>query len=225
MTEKTKEWQEKGYLLLQQMLVLIVFQSVRITMVVNTGIFFDMTVPLHTLLSMICVVVLIFVLLSMAKFQKLTLEVFPDPHFMSNVTFYSVATIAVAAVAALSPLFTGGYSIDRLMTLGYLAVVLPVWEELLFRGYVWQMLRKKIKSECFIWLFTSVLYGVWNVGYIDMFMFQLNAAGTPDALGGVMLSRMGMGLVLGLVAGLIRWRAGNGYVGVLMNSLLKLLTF
>ena len=134
MTAKTKEWQGKVYLLLQQMLVMIVFQSVRITMVVNTGIFFDMTVPLQTFLSMIWVVVLIFVLLSMAKFQKLTLEVFPDPHFMSNVTFYSVATIAVAAVVVLSPLFTGGYSFDRLMTLVYLAVVLPVWEELLFRG-------------------------------------------------------------------------------------------
>lgn len=225
MTAKAKEWQEKGYLLLQQMLVMVVFQSVRITMVVNTGIFFDMTVPLHTFLSMICVVVLIFVLLSMAKFQKLKLEVFPDYHFMSNVTFYSVATVVVAAVVVLSPLFTGGYSLERLMTLSYLAVVLPVWEELLFRGYVWQMLRKKIKSEWFIWLFTSILYGVWNIGYIDMFMFQLNAAGMPDALGSVMLSRMGMGLALGLVAGFIRWRAGNGYVGVLMNSLLKLLTF
>ena len=225
MTAKAKEWQEKGYLLLQQMLVMVVFQSVRITMVVNTGIFFDMTVPLHTFLSMICVVVLIFVLLSMAKFQKLKLEVFPDYHFMSNVTFYSVATVVVAAVVVLSPLFTGGYSLERLMTLSYLAVVLPVWEELLFRGYVGQMLRKKIKSEWFIWLFTSILYGVWNIGYIDMFMFQLNAAGMPDALGSVMLSRMGMGLALGLVAGFIRWRAGNGYVGVLMNSLLKLLTF
>lgn len=57
--------------------------------------------------------------------------------------------------------------------LAYSCIVTPVFEELLFRGYIWNQLSGIWGNKWPTYLTTSILFGLWHLVYIDSIAFRV----------------------------------------------------
>lgn len=163
--------------------------------------------------SIIAMTVLSIVILFAAKFRKINLSVFPK-HFTAG---YIVFSMMVAALLILSVILTKCFSIDGIVMLLYSAVVTPVFEELIFRGFVWNRLIPLFKKEWGIYLVSTLLFAVWHLGYIDSVAFRVGAG-----LANAMVWKAVTGLCFGIVLGALRLKTKNCYSTMLLHGILNL---
>ncbi len=97
-------------------------------------------------------------------------------------------------------------------------LIVPVLEELLFRGYGWGKLQK-VSGGWATWLATTALFGLWHLGYADTVARMMALHGDALSLLPVMLWKVGIGLAVGALAGLARWRTGKVYAAIGVHAL------
>ena len=105
-----------------------------------------------------------------------------------------------------------------------LAIVIPIFEEFLFRGWGWNQLGNSapIKGSGFIhWLVVSVLFGLWHFGYMDIYILKVAPAIPNMEWGFFFLMKFLTTFVIGLVVGLPRWRTGRVYGSLILHSLIN----
>ncbi len=86
------------------------------------------------------------------------------------------------------------------------ALLFPIFEELLFRGWIWSKLETILTgphSGLMIWIATSVLFAIWHLGY-SVTVTQ-NAGPSANPLE-IMFFKVLVGGMVGVIAGLARWR-------------------
>lgn len=105
------------------------------------------------------------------------------------------------------------------------AIVIPIFEELLFRGWGWGRLRRVsfFKASGFAnWLIISFLFSLWHLGYIDIYLLKV-APANPDMDWGVFFAmKLMTTLIIGLIVGFPRWRTGRVYGSLILHSLINL---
>lgn len=101
----------------------------------------------------------------------------------------------------------------------------PLVEELLFRGWLWGRLEKRLpgKSGWAPFLAVTVLFTLWHLGYADAVSLR-TAALHPDAppIGEIMLHKLPVALCVGILAGLPRWRTGRIFGSLAVHALWNL---
>lgn len=98
----------------------------------------------------------------------------------------------------------------------YGSVVTPLYEELIFRGYLWNRLSAIERSPRRLILYTALLFAVWHVGY----MVNALAEGNWVAV----VSKVLVGFCYGLLLGWVCTKAGNCYASCLLHGLMNLLS-
>jgi membrane protease YdiL (CAAX protease family) len=105
------------------------------------------------------------------------------------------------------------------------AIVIPIFEELLFRGWGWGYLRKaaSFRASGFAnWLVISALFAFWHVGYLDIYILKVAPANPDMDWGFFFLMKLLTTLIIGLVVGLPRWRSGRVYGSLILHSLINI---
>jgi hypothetical protein len=105
------------------------------------------------------------------------------------------------------------------------ALVIPIFEELLFRGWGWGQLRKVsfFRGSAFTnWLIVSLLFGLWHFGYMDIYLLKIAPANPNMDWGFFLLMKFLTTLVIGLTVGIPRWRTGRVYGSLILHSLINL---
>ncbi|BDZ70674.1 CPBP family intramembrane glutamic endopeptidase [Methanobacterium petrolearium] len=98
------------------------------------------------------------------------------------------------------------------------AIITPVFEELVFRGYIWSKIRASegmINQDGLTFLTVTLLFSVWQLGYADVLIRYSN-------LGLIMALKMMAGLVLGLFVGYLRLKTGKTYASIIFHGLWNL---
>ena len=98
------------------------------------------------------------------------------------------------------------------------SIIVPVFEELLFRGYIWSKIRESngmINPNGLTFLTVTLLFSVWQLGYADILIRYPN-------LGLIMALKMMSGLVLGLIVGYLRLKTGKTYASIIFHGLWNL---
>jgi len=98
------------------------------------------------------------------------------------------------------------------------AIIAPVFEELLFRGYIWTKIHESkgmINPDGLTFLTVTLLFSVWQLGYADVLIRYSN-------LGFIMILKMMAGLVLGLIVGYLRLKTGKTYASIIFHALCNL---
>jgi len=121
-------------------------------------------------------------------------------------------------ILALSP-YTFEWEL-HILILGLLfGIITPLFEELLFRGYIWGKISKSrgmVNPNGLTLITVTLLFMVWHLGYADVLMLHPLAT---SSLTMIMISKMGIGLVLGLIVGYLRLKTGKTYVSILFHGL------
>ncbi len=144
-----------------------------------------------------------------ARLRKTPLSVFPRPFGKRYVIFTCVA----AALLISSPAnFTGGYQAILLAVYG--SIITPVYEELLFRGYLWNRLDSVLSRSVYTCLWSVALFTVWHLGYMTGHI----ASGNWTAVAWKLAAGLGYGTVLGFV----RLKTKNCYSTMLVHGVLNM---
>lgn len=102
------------------------------------------------------------------------------------------------------------------------ALLFPIFEELLFRGWVWSRLESLIPGNhagLFTWLVTTALFAIWHLGYAVTVMQN---AGPNASFLTTMFFKMLVGGMVGFLAGLARWRSGSVFGAIFIHGLWNL---
>lgn len=136
-----------------------------------------------------------------------------------------MAYILIGTVTVVSVLGTYFLEPDLLAINISAAMVIPVFEELLFRGWGWGQLEKTLharRSGFFHWLTLSVVFGLWHLGYLDVYLLRVAPTVPNMDFGNFFLMKFLTTFIIGLIVGLPRWRTGRVYGSLILHSLINL---
>ena len=162
--------------------------------------------------SMAAMLILTGILFGLSKKIGTRLSVFPERFTWP----YIGATVLFTVLLIASPSnYRGG--MESVFLLAYSCIVTPVFEELLFRGYIWNQLSGIWGNKWPTYLTTSILFGLWHLAYIDSIAFRVE-----DGLLSVMVWKVVTGLCFGIVLGAVRMKTKNCYAAILLHGVMNL---
>lgn len=195
--------------LLTALLIMILLQGLRTLAVHLLAPRFPNTRFSEQMLNMGAMILLADLLIVAANVFKRSFSLFPD-RFSGR---YIALTCVTAALYIATPAnYTGGFRAVLLLVYG--SIVTPGYEELLFRGLIWNECAGVMENEKKVWLYNVLLFTLWQLGYV-----------LPQLLDGnwsAVLLKLAAGLGCGLVLGFVRLKTKNTYACILVHGILNL---
>jgi len=146
------------------------------------------------------------------RMRHVELSVFPKKFG----TGYIVATAVTVVLLVVNPVnYYGGA--EAVWTNVFASIVTPVFEELIFRGYIWNKLNTVFTKEWKTYAVSTVLFGIWHLGYISSIAFRVET-GLAEA----MMWKVLVGLCFGVVLGFVRLKTKNCYSTILLHGVMNL---
>lgn len=127
--------------------------------------------------------------------------------------------VVVLSLAIISTYCTKGYVFFNVTMMTLSVFIVPIFEELFFREYIWNYLSNFIKSKIKIICITSILSGIYNIGYIDIIRNYIALYNNSSYTFEVIISKIIIGTVFGIVLGLVRYRFRDVRICILLRSL------
>ena len=162
--------------------------------------------------SMVAMIILSSIILGLSRKAERNLSIFPDKF---TVSYISVSVISGLLFIASPSNFSGG--IESILLLTYSSIVTPVFEELIFRGYVWNKLNDIFSSEWKTYIVTTVLFALWHLGYMSSIAFRVE-----NDLMHAMIWKVITGLCFGIVLGAVRLKTRNCYSTMLLHGVMNI---
>jgi hypothetical protein len=113
--------------------------------------------------------------------------------------------------------YTFAYELDVLILGIVFGLITPAFEELLFRGYLWNIAENSIQTErskLITWITITLMFGLWHIGYIDVFLIHPK----EFAIMPLLIGKIEVGLILGSIVGFIRLKTGKVYGSFLFHG-------
>lgn len=202
--------------------ILLIIQFTRILMTEILFLFIAKTSLIYDTAEMLimCFLTAIIILISVRENIKLSFK--PAFNNRKSRIIYFLISVLIGLLIISSPCFIQNFSVDVIVPIIYLTVVTPMFEELIFRGYIWNKLAMCVKSEFLVYISITILFACWHLGYIDTIYFKLSLRGEAAALPFAMLMKVITGLCYGLVIGLVRYKFKNCYASMLVHSVINI---
>ena len=162
--------------------------------------------------SMVSMIILTSIILRLSRKAEINLSIFPDKF---TVSYISVSIISVVLFIASPSNYKGG--IEPILLLVYSSIVTPIFEELIFRGYIWNELNQIFTSEWKTYIVTTIFFALWHLGYISSIAFRVE-----DDLLNVMIWKIVTGLCFGIVLGAVRLKTKNCYSTMILHGVMNL---
>ena len=162
--------------------------------------------------SMVSMIILTSIILRLSRKAEINLSIFPDKF---TVSYISVSIISVVLFIASPSNYKDG--IEPILLLVYSSIVTPIFEELIFRGYIWNELNQIFTSEWKTYIVTTILFALWHLGYISSIAFRVE-----DDLLNVMIWKVITGLCFGIVLGAVRLKTKNCYSTMILHGVMNL---
>ena len=162
--------------------------------------------------SMVSMIILTSIILRLSRKAEINLSIFPDKF---TVSYISISIISVVLFIASPSNYKDG--IEPILLLVYSSIVTPIFEELIFRGYIWNELNQIFTSEWKTYIITTILFALWHLGYISSIAFRVE-----DDLLNVMIWKVITGLCFGIVLGAVRLKTKNCYSTMILHGVMNL---
>lgn len=148
---------------------------------------------------------------------NVSLSFFPKTHKM----FYIIAAILAILLLVSTPIITGNLSFSAVELLVYSNIITPTFEELLFRGLIWNKLKELFQNTLSVYIISTLIFAVWHLGYVDAIMYRMNLYG-QTGLANAMLWKVITGLCFGIVLGAVRCKTKNCFSTMLLHGIMNM---
>ena len=202
-------------------MVLVIIQLTRMLIAQALFLFVDKTDLNCDITALITLFLLTSLIVFIAHKRNIKLSVIPDISALKNKIVYICLTVFLTFLISSTVLISKNFSANVIIPLVFSTIATPIFEELIFRGYVWNELKTHIKSEFKVYIITSIFFALWHLGYMDIIWFKMSLRGTVTGLQFIMLMKVITGLCFGIIIGLVRYKAKNCYAAILMHSVMN----
>lgn len=170
------------------------------------------------IISMIVIFLLTLFIIYKSKKENISLDVFSYMKNKESKIYYLIITGAIILLIFTSPSFSAEPSTESLLILIYTAIMLPIYEEIIFRSYIWNILKEENKNEIKTYLLTTVLFSLYHIGYIDAVIIT---SGFKYVLL-IIFIKCSLMLSYGLFIGFFRYKIKNSYSCILIHSFINI---
>lgn len=193
--------------------LLIVLQLTRIGIQQIIFMLIERDLYISRIASMIAMILLSLGLVLYSRKEGVLLSVLPK-RFSLN---YIIATIAAVCLLISTPFITGDTSSFTIFLMVYSSVIVPIFEELIFRDYAWNKLSKVISCEWIVYAISTLMFAVWHIGYIDAI-----APRVESGLVNIIAYKVITGLCFGIILGAVRMKTKNSYSTMLLHDTMNI---
>lgn len=191
---------------------LILLQLILFGIEQSIFIFVNRTDYIDHMASMFAMIIITIFFVLFVRSKSISLSIYPK----NNKRNYAIATIIVLLLLIVTPSnFTGGFQAITLLI--YSSIVTPIFEELIFRGYVWNKLNTMFAKEWKTYIVTTILFALWHIGYISAIAFRVETG-----LANVMMWKVIVGLFFGIILGAVRLKTKNSYSTILLHGAMNI---
>lgn len=197
-------------------LCLIALQIGRFTFKTLAFLFLDKNFITDVIVSSIyMIIIIIFSIISIKK-NELELNIFPK-----NLNWkYIVTLIILFAIIFTTPIITKNYSLYDILSLLYGAIITVIFEEIIFRGFVYKEISN-IKNDLWAYIISTIIFGIWHLGYIDTVMWRVSMISPNANIMNIMFWKVITGISFGIVVGFFRYKNKNVYSSMIVHALLN----
>lgn len=194
-------------------LIIVSLQIIRIVVRRVLLLFIPITELSLNILNMVIFIIYTYLLVKYCKKNKIDLRVFK----VNNKNAY-LLLISIFIILFIINLLLNKFSINNMFKILYGTITLPIFEELLFRGYIWSRLLKMFKNEMYVYIITTLLFSIYSVFYIDsaillkVFSF------------GLIIFKLVIGLLFGLITGFVRYKTKNTFSSMIVSSIMNMVS-
>jgi membrane protease YdiL (CAAX protease family) len=165
----------------------------------------------------LAIITLTFLIFLISKNENISLSLKPD--FSKNSkNFYILFTLFTIIIFITTPFITNSVNFGSIFILIGGTLLFPIFEEILFRGYIWNKLEKEGFNKISIFIFTILLFGFWHLGYIDSIMLRVPLNNLPF----IIEMKVVTGFLIGVMVGLAKYKTDNIYLGLLIHILINI---
>lgn len=134
---------------------------------------------------------------------------------------YITAAGIVCFLAITSPSNDTG-NIEDMISMIESVLIYPIFEELVFRGYIWSRLEEHKLAGRKAYFITALLFGLWHLGYLDV-IYMKSTRYFPDSdICYVMFNKFLIGIGYGIITGFVRLKTRNTYSSILVHSFMNI---
>lgn len=132
--------------------------------------------------------------------------------------YSNLLLILIIIFGSLFLILNKSLTFDNIINLIYISLVIPTFEEMLFKGYFWEKGKNIFKNERVLLIVLTIAFVLWNAGYID---YYLNDGFNLDKFNYFKFLLCSLGI--GTITGLIRLRSKNLTDITLIRSICNIL--
>lgn len=194
-------------------LIIVSLQIIRIAVRRVLLLFIPITELSLNILNMVIFIIYTYLLVKYCKKNKIDLRVFK----VNNKNAY-LLLISIFIILFIINLLLNKFSMNNIFKILYGTITLPIFEELLFRGYIWSRLLKMFKNEMYVYIITTLLFSIYSVFYIDsaillkVFSF------------GLIIFKLVIGLLFGMITGFVRYKTKNTFSSMIVSSIMNMVS-
>lgn len=133
--------------------------------------------------------------------------------------------IIVILTFMITQYFEDTYNIYNFGRLILLIIIIPIFEELLFREYLWNYLSNHIKNVMVVFISITMLYTFYQIGYIDIISQYISITNKSGYTIDIVTSSMIKAFVLGSILGVVKIRLKDTYICMLLHALFSILFY
>lgn len=197
-------------------LTLTVLQLGRIALKNIVFSFMTRTLLSDVIVSIIYMSLIICIALVIMKKKRIDISIFPQKW---NVK-YTIFTLLVFAFLIVTPVITKSYQLYDILSLIYNAIVTVIFEELIFRGFVFKEISS-MKNDLVAYIISTILFGIWHLGYIDTILWRTSLFSPEANIANIMFWKVITGMIIGIVLGFFRYKNKNTYSSILVHTFIN----
>lgn len=198
--------------------LLVGLQIIRMILKKSAFLFFPHNKFNDVLISIIIIFILTLFIIYKSKQERIRLDIFSYMKSKESKTYYFMVTGAILLLIFNSPFFIRNPSIETLLYLLYITIMIPIYEEIIFRSYIWNILKKENMNEIKIYFLTTLLFSVYHIGYIDR-IIDINGF---NNIGVIIFIKCSLMLSYGLFIGFFKYKIKNSYSCMLVHSFINI---
>ena len=122
----------------------------------------------------------------------------------------------------LTPYFDGGYLSANLIIISLSLIIQPIFEEVIFRDYIWNYIGSFQKNEKTVLVIVSLLSALFKIGYWDIISQNLNVVGSSFFTIDIITDKVFIGLIISFILGIVKIKYEDTYLCILAHSLMNI---
>lgn len=200
---------------IRMILILTILQVIRIALRKLLLLFIPVTNVSTILINTFIFIIYTYILIKYCNKFKIDLKITK----VSNKKAYTVLSIIIALLIIINIIINP----KDIISIIYSVLVIPIFEELLFRGYVWNRLSKKISKEFVIYIIVTIMFTLWHIGYVDSLILS-SKLNNIEFNSMVIVYKMIIGLIFGSLTGYVRYKTKNTYGSIVVHSIMNMVS-